>query len=73
MQVAAFNTPKDPAWRWRIVNRAGDTIAESPDRFPSIGDALARGAQKLAAMDIVDDSQPMNWRRSTSYLRSRRG
>ena len=73
MQVAAFNTPKDPTWRWRIVNYAGDTIAESPDRFASIGAALARGAQKLAAMNIVDDSQPVNWRRSTSYLRSRRG
>jgi hypothetical protein len=71
MQVAAFNTPNDTSWRWRIVNYAGDTIAESPDRFSSIGAALARGAQKLAAMNIVDDSQPMNWRRSTSYLRNR--
>lgn len=71
MHVAAFSTPKDPSWRWRIVNYAGDTIAESPDRFPSIGAAIAQGAQKLAAMKIVDSSQPMNWRRSTSYLRSR--
>jgi hypothetical protein len=71
MHVAAFNTPKDPAWRWRIVNYAGDTIAESPDRFPSIGAALAQGARKLAAMNIVDHSQPMTWRRSTPYLRSR--
>jgi len=31
MHVAAFNSPKDSAWRWRIVNYAGDTIAESPD------------------------------------------
>jgi hypothetical protein len=71
MHVAAFNTPKDPAWRWRIVNYAGDTIAESPDRFPSIGAALAQGTRKLAGMNIIDSSQPMNWRRSTSYLRRR--
>ncbi len=71
MHVAAFNTPENPAWRWRIVNSAGDTIAESPDRFPSIQAALAQGARKLAAMRIVDRSQPVNWRRSTSYLRRR--
>ena len=71
MHVAAFNTPKDPAWRWRIINYAGDTIAESPDRFTSIRAALAQGARKLAAMNIVDHSQPMNWRRSTSHLRGR--
>jgi hypothetical protein len=71
MQVTAFNTSKDAAWRWRIVNYAGDTIAESSDRFASIGAALAQGTQTLAAMNIVDDSKPMNWRRSTSYLRGR--
>jgi hypothetical protein len=71
MQVAAFSTPQDSAWRWRIVNYAGDTIAESPDGFPSISAALAQGARKLAAMNIVDSSQPVNWRRSTSYLRTR--
>lgn len=71
MRVAAFNTPKDPAWRWRIVNYAGETIAESPDRFPSIGAALTQGNQRLAAMNVVDHSQPVSWRRSTSYLRGR--
>ena len=71
MNVAAFNTPRDPAWRWRIVNYAGETIAESHDGFPSIGAALERGAQELAAMNVVDRSQPTNWRRSTSYLRGR--
>jgi hypothetical protein len=71
MHVGAFNTPKDSAWRWRIVNYAGDTIAESPDRFPSIRAALAHGTQKLAAMNVVDRSKPVNWRRSTSYLRGR--
>jgi hypothetical protein len=71
MNVAAFNTPRDPAWRWRIVNYAGETIEESRDGFPSISAALAQGAEKLAAMNLVDRSQPTNWRRSTTYLRSR--
>lgn len=71
MYVTAFNTPSEPAWRWRIVNYAGDIIAESTDRFTSIGAALAQGTRRLAAMKIVDHSQPPNWRRSTSYLRRR--
>ena len=71
MNVAAFNTPQDPAWRWRIVNYAGETVAESFDRFTSIGAALAQGARKLAAMNVVDRSQPINRGRSTSYLRRR--
>jgi hypothetical protein len=71
MHVAAFNTPKDETWRWRIVNYAGETIAESHERFPSIRTAVAHGARKLAAMNVVDTSQPVNWRRSTSHLRSR--
>ena len=72
MNVAAFNTAKDDAWRWRIVNYAGETIAESRDEFASIRAALAQGAQRLATMKVVDVSQPVNWRRSTSHLRSRR-
>ena len=71
MNVAAFNTPGNPAWRWRIVNYAGETIAESHDGFASMGAALAEGAEKLAAMNLVDRSQPTNWRRGTSYLRRR--
>ena len=71
MYVAAFNTPKDSAWRWRIVNYAGETIAESSDRFTSIAAALAQGTQRLGRMNLVDHSQPTNWRRSTSYLRQR--
>ena len=71
MHVAAFNTPQDPAWRWRIINYAGDTIAESTDQFPSIGAALAHGARELTAMNVVDRSQPAPWRRSTPYFRHR--
>jgi hypothetical protein len=68
MHVAAIKTPKESVWRWRIVNYAGDTIAESPDRFTTIGAALAQGTRRLAAMNVVDRSQPTNWRRSPSYL-----
>jgi hypothetical protein len=71
MNVAAFKTPEDPAWRWRIVNYAGETIAESSDRFTSIGAALAGGNRHLAELKLVDNSQPVNWRRSTSYLRGK--
>jgi hypothetical protein len=71
MRVTAFNTPKEPSWRWRIVNTAGDTIAESQEGFPSIAAAVAQGVKTLTAMNVVDHSQPVNWRRSTSYLRGR--
>jgi hypothetical protein len=71
MQVTAFNTSKNDDWRWRIVNYAGDTIAESRERFPSISAAVAQGEKKLAAMNVVDRSEPLNWRRSTSHLRRR--
>jgi hypothetical protein len=71
MQVVAFSTPNDPSWRWRIVNYAGEVIAESRERFPSISAAVAHGAKRLVAMNVVDHSQPVNWRRSTSHLRRR--
>ena len=71
MQVAAFNTSKDADWRWRIINFAGDTIAESRERFPSIGAAVAHGAKRLAAMNVIDRSEPVKWRQSTSHLRKR--
>jgi hypothetical protein len=62
MTVTAFNSPHDPSWRWRIVNYAGDTIAESHERFPSIRAAVAQGAKTLVSMNLVDRSQPVNWR-----------
>jgi hypothetical protein len=73
MHVTAFSTPRAPAWRWRIVNAAGDVIAESREGFSSIGAAIRRGTERLANMNLVDRSQPVNWRRSTSYLRKRSG
>lgn len=71
MNITAFNTPKDPSWRWRIVNYAGVTIAESREGFPTIGAAVRQGAKRLTAMNVVDHSRPVNWRRSTSHLRQR--
>ncbi len=64
MQITAFNTPQDPSWRWRIVNYAGEVVAESPRGFASIHAALAHGKPQLAKMD-VDESvavKPVNWR-----------
>jgi hypothetical protein len=69
MRITAFNTPTDTSWRWRIVNTAGDTIAESQEGFPSIAAAVAQGVKTLMAMNVVDNSQPVKWRRSTRYLR----
>ena len=58
MHVAAFNTPKDETWRWRIVNYAGETIAESHERFPSIGTAVAQ--QHLRSILAFCNSPLMN-------------
>jgi hypothetical protein len=69
MQVTAFNTPRDPGWRWRIVNYAGEMVAESDERYPSIHAAVTEGAKTLTAMDVVDRTHPVAWRRSTSHLR----
>ena len=71
MQVAAFSTPGNPAWRWRMVNYAGETVAESRDGFPTIAAALAQGTKRLNKMNVVDRSEPARWHRSTSHLRSR--
>jgi hypothetical protein len=71
MDVTAFNTPDDPSWRWRIVNYAGETVAESHEGFPTIGAAVRQGAKRMTEMNVVDHTRPVNWRRSTSYLRQR--
>jgi len=57
MQVTAFSTPRNPDWRWRIVNYAGEILEESRDtsrRSPprSPGDAAA------AQLNVVDRSTP---------------
>lgn len=71
MQVAAFSSPGDPDWRWRIVNYAGETIEESRDTFPTIASAVASGKKRLVQMDIVDRSMVVRSYRSTSHLRAR--
>ena len=69
VQVTAFSTPTQPDWRWRIVNYAGEMIEESYDRFPSIAEAVAKGAQRLLQMNVVDRSERPPVGRSTSHLR----
>jgi hypothetical protein len=71
VQVAAFSTPAKPAWRWRMVNYAGETVAESRDEYPTIAAALAEGTKRLVQMKVVDHSEPARYHRSTSYLRNR--
>jgi hypothetical protein len=71
MQVTAFSTPAAPEWRWRIVNYAGEVIEESYAFFPTIAAAIAQGSERMAELNVVDNSvAPKNWR-STSHLRSR--
>lgn len=71
MQVAAFSTPTNPRWRWRIVNYAGDIIEESREDFSSISAAVAKGTSRLVQMSVVDRSEPLRVWRTTSHLRSR--
>ncbi|HKZ07462.1 MAG TPA: hypothetical protein VJU81_18490 [Methylomirabilota bacterium] len=54
MQVVAFSTPLNPAWRWRIVSYSGEQVEESREEFGSIATALANGWQRLRELDIVD-------------------
>ena len=71
MQVIAFATPASPAWRWRIVNYAGEMVEESYDVFPTIAGAVASGTQRLSEMDGVDVSPRANPYGSASHLRGR--
>ena len=71
MQVVAFSTPADPSWRWRIVNYAGESVAESNDTFATISAAVAGGTKRLIEMNVVDRSEPVRAYRSTSHLRHR--
>jgi hypothetical protein len=64
VQVTAVSTPTQPDWRWRIVNYAGEIIEESRDSFPSIAEAVAKGAKRLLQMNVVDRSEPPRLGRS---------
>ena len=57
MEVIAVATPGLPDWGWRIVNRAGEIIAESRQVYPSIAAAITKGAKRLKAMNAVDRSE----------------
>jgi hypothetical protein len=66
MQVAAVATARDRGWRWRIVNYAGEMIEESSDVFATIAAAVARGSERLVALNVVDRSeQSRSWRRGS--------
>lgn len=54
MQVVAFSTPLNPAWRWRIVSYSGEQVEESREEFVSIGAALAKGGKRMRELNIVD-------------------
>jgi hypothetical protein len=54
MQVVAFSTPLNPAWRWRIVSYSGEQVEESREEFLSIAAALATGWKRLRELNIVD-------------------
>jgi hypothetical protein len=71
MQVLAFATPAAPAWRWRIVNYAGEMVEESHETFPTIAAAVARGTERLVKLDAVDPSPPAHHWRSASRRRAR--
>lgn len=69
MQVVAFSTPRNPHWRWRIVNYAGEVVEESNETFPSIASAVAQGTKRLLQTNGVHHSEPMPVDRSTTHLR----
>lgn len=71
MQVVAWSTPGNPAWRWRIVSYAGDHIEESHEEFETIAAALAKGTKRLRDMDLTDRSVPASRLRSGYRPRGR--
>lgn len=54
MQVVAISSPRNPEWRWRIMNYGGEIIEESQAGYPSISAAVAAGKERLITMDAVD-------------------
>jgi hypothetical protein len=71
MNVLAFSSPASPAWRWRIVDYAGQTVVESSETFPTIAAAVSAGHQHLGAMNLEDRFIASSPYRSTTYLRRR--
>jgi len=54
MDVVAVSTPPENAWRWRIVNYAGEVVEESRETFTTIAAALASGAVRLPTIDVAN-------------------
>jgi hypothetical protein len=70
MQVLAVSTPqKDAAWRWRIVNYAGEVVEESVESFLTIACAIEHGSDRLRQIDVVDKPHPHRPYRWTRHLR----
>lgn len=69
MQVVALSTPRNPAWRWRIVSYSGEHIEESREEFATIAAALAKGAKRLREMNLIDRSVPVSPHRSGYHPR----
>jgi len=53
----AFNTPREPHWRWRIVSNAGELVEESREAFTSIAAAVNDGRERVRALDVRDASE----------------
>lgn len=58
MTVVAFSTAAARDWRWRIVNYARETIAESPGTFGTIAAAMTAGETHLRSLHLTDLSVP---------------
>ncbi|HJZ77003.1 MAG TPA: hypothetical protein VKE51_34970 [Vicinamibacterales bacterium] len=54
MHVVAISSPRNPEWRWRIMNYGGEVVEESQAGFPSIAAAVAAGKERLMSMEAVD-------------------
>jgi hypothetical protein len=57
MQVVAFSSPRDPEWRWRILDYSGVIIEESRDRFATISAAVAAGTEQLVRKNVSDRAE----------------
>jgi hypothetical protein len=53
------------------MDYAGGIVQESHSTFPTIGEAVAEGNERLAEMNVVDRSVGPRPYRSTSHLRGR--
>jgi hypothetical protein len=56
MTVVAFSTSAAADWRWRIVDYAGETMAESAESFGTIAAAVTAGERHLGSLDRIDRS-----------------